>query len=525
MAWEKPRSETLRGGGSLPHRWTRVDDPSTVSVVAAYDTVIVGAGPAGLTAAYELTRNGHSCVALEADPRFVGGISRTEEYKGYRFDIGGHRFFSKSQEVNRLWEEILGEQFLVRPRMSRIFYDQKFFHYPLKPADALLKLGPIKSFRILLSYLKARLKPIAPERSFEDWVVKPLRPHALRDLLQDLHRKSLGHAHERDLGRLGGPAHQGALAHRRCHECPVRPLKSRKGEVIKTLIDQFHYPRLGPGQMWEAARDRVVRWRQRCPHGPKGRQHRARRHGRHLRARPGWPGPPHPLPRQPLPVDHAGSAPCPGIHSSASRRSAPGGRLAQVPRLSHRGPHRRGPRRLPRHLDLHPRPRRQAGPNPELPQLVARPRARRVDKSSLGLEYFCFEGDDLWTMPDDQLIELGKREIAQIGLVTPDRVVDGCVVRMPKAYPVYDETYQQHLATIRGWLSSLGNLELAGRNGMHKYNNQDHSMMTALLAARNILGQGTYDTWKVNTDAEYHEAGVDESAPAGRAVPRQVAAA
>ena len=136
------------------------------------------------------------------------------------------------------------------------------------------------------------------------------------------------------------------------------------------------------------------------------------------------------------------------------------------------------------------------------PDLVPDPR-----RSSLGLEYFCFEGDDLWTRSDADLLALGRREIDAIGLVAAAEVVDGCVVRMPKAYPVYDDEYQAHLAVIRRWLANLSNLELAGRNGMHKYNNQDHSMMTALLAARNILGLGQYDTWKVNTDAEYHEEG------------------
>ena len=131
-----------RGSGLPPHRWTRVDDPGAEAVVAAHATVIAGGGPAGLTAAYELTKHGQSCVVLEADPNLVGGISRTDQYKGYRFDIGGHRFFSKSDEVNALWREILGDQFITRSRLSRIYYDRKFFHYPLKPADALAQARP-----------------------------------------------------------------------------------------------------------------------------------------------------------------------------------------------------------------------------------------------------------------------------------------------------------------------------------------------------------------------------------------------
>ncbi len=133
--------------------------------------MIAGGGPAGLTAAYELSKHGRSCVVLESDPRMVGGISRTDHYKGYRFDIGGHRFFSKSDEVNRLWREVLGEELLTRTRLSRIYYDRKFFHYPLKPADALMKLGFVRSCRIVLSYLRAKMAPIKPELSVEDWVV------------------------------------------------------------------------------------------------------------------------------------------------------------------------------------------------------------------------------------------------------------------------------------------------------------------------------------------------------------------
>ena len=165
-----PRPDRVRPG-LPPHRWTRVDVPGDVAVVASHDTVIAGAGPAGLTAAYELTKHGGSCVVLESEAQLVGGISRTDTYKGYRFDIGGHRFFSKSEEVNRLWREILGDQLVTRKRLSRIYYNRRFFHYPLKPIDAFAKLGPIRSARILLSYVMARLKPIQPERSFEDWTV------------------------------------------------------------------------------------------------------------------------------------------------------------------------------------------------------------------------------------------------------------------------------------------------------------------------------------------------------------------
>jgi protoporphyrinogen oxidase len=387
----------------------------------------------------------------------------------------------------------------------------------------LLKLGPITSCRILLSYFKARLKPIEPERSFEDWVVNRFGRMLFEIFFKTYTEKVWGMPTNQISAdwaaqRIKGLSLVGAVMN-----ALFAPFKKGKGEVIKTLIDQFHYPRLGPGQMWEAARDRIVkagggvhmdRKAVSIEHDGKavtsvlaqdGQGRLTRYHGSHFLST---------MPVRQL-VQALSPAPPPEVIEAANSLKYrdfltvvlivegqdvfpdtwiyihdPDVKLGRIQNFRNWSP------------DLVP----------------------DASRSSLGLEYFCFEGDNLWNMPDDQLIKLGKDEITRIGLVTADRVKDGCVVRMPKAYPVYDDAYQQHLATIRAWLSSLGNLELAGRNGMHKYNNQDHSMMTALLAARNIMGVGAYDTWKVNTDAEYHEQGADESAPAGRAVPRRVAA-
>jgi protoporphyrinogen oxidase len=521
METDSPRVGTVRAG-LPPHRWTRVDDPASPGVVASYATVIAGAGPAGLTAAYELTGHGHPCVVLEADPQMVGGISRTDCYKGYRFDIGGHRFFSKSGEVNRIWRAILGDQFITRSRLSRIYYDRKFFHYPLKPADALLKLGLFRSIQVVLSYAKARVLPIQPERSFEDWVVNRFG-RKLFDIFFKTYTEKLWGMPTSTISadwaaqRIKGLSLVGAV----WNAFFGHP---KKGEVIKTLIDSFEYPRLGPGQMWEAARD-LVRTR-------GGAVHQDRRVVR---------------------IEHDGSA----VSAFVARDSH--GRLTR-----YHGDHFLST--LPiRDLirSMSPQPPRavveaaeslkyrdfltvvlivdRAETFPDTWIYIHEPTVRlgRVQNfknwspdlvpdpatSSLGLEYFCFEGDDLWTRSDAELIALGRREIDAIGLVAASEVRDGCVVRMPKAYPVYDDVYQDHLAVIRAWLKGLTNLELAGRNGMHKYNNQDHSMMTALLAARNILGLGRFDTWKVNSDAEYHEEAAESAGESGRAVPRRLGAA
>ncbi len=510
--------------GLIPHRWTRVDDPGSIAVVAAHDTIIAGGGPAGLTAAYELTKHGKSCVVLEADPRMVGGISRTDQYKGFRFDIGGHRFFSKSSEINRLWREILGDELLTRDRLSRIYYDRKFFHYPLKPVEALWKLGFLKSCRIVASYLKAQALPIRPERTYEDWVVNRFGRELFQTFFKSYTEKVWGTPTNKISPDWATQRIKDLNLIRAVTSALFAGRRSRRGEVIKTLIERFEYPRLGPGQMWEVARDRVRAQGGAVHHDRRVIAHRARRlgrdrvrrqrrdgrltryEGRHFLST---------LPVRELIRSMSPPAPAEVIHAAESLAyrdfltvvlivdraetfpdnwiyiHEPGVKVGRVQNFKNWSP------------DLVPDP----------------------SKTSLGLEYFCFEGDDLWTAPDADLVALGRREIDAIGLASAAEVIDGCVVRMPKAYPVYDDHYQAHLAVIRGWLRTLPNLELAGRNGMHKYNNQDHSMMTALLAARNILGLGSFDTWKVNTDAEYHEGAAEETAGAGRAVPRAVEAA
>ncbi|MDE2507839.1 MAG: NAD(P)/FAD-dependent oxidoreductase [Planctomycetota bacterium] len=537
---DAPRpGETRRaasGAHFLPHRWTKVDDPGTPAVIAAYSTVIAGAGPAGLTAAYELTKHGHACVVLESDPVRVGGISRTDVYKGYRFDIGGHRFFSKSDEVNRIWREILGDELLTRSRISRIYYDRKFFHYPLKPFDALWKLGPWRSTLSVLSYLKARLRPIRPERSYEDWVVNRFGRMLFEIFFKAYTEKVWGMSTSAMSADWAAQRIKGLSLFRAVWNAFFGGRGGRGGEVVKTLIDRFAYPRLGPGQMWERARE-IVEDRGGSVHLERrvrkvehdggavtafvatdraGREYRY--HGKHFVST---------LPLREL-MRALDPPPPPEVLEAA-------GRLKYRDFLTVVLIIDREEMFADNWIYIH-EPRVRVGRIQNFknwsPSLVPDP-----SKTSLGLEYFCFEGDDLWSMADEDLVALGRRELESCGLARGDEVIDGCVVRMPKAYPVYDEHYQGHLAVIRAWLAGLGNLELAGRNGMHKYNNQDHSMMTAVLAARNILGLGSFDTWKVNTDAEYHEeertsgkAGGDATSAAseglvGRATPRRIDAA
>jgi protoporphyrinogen oxidase len=523
MNTERPLSEKTRAE-LIPHRWTRLDDPQRIALVATHEVVIAGGGPAGLTAAYELSKCEKTCVVLEADAQLVGGISRTDEYKGFRFDIGGHRFFSKSVEVNQLWREILGDELLTRSRLSRIYYDRKFFHYPLKPADALLKLGLRRSVRILASFLKAQALPIKPERSFEDWVVNRFGRELFEIFFKSYTEKVWGMPTSTISADWAAQRIKDLSLVRAVTAALLGPFRARGGAVIKTLIDEFQYPRLGPGQMWETARSRVV--------SLGGAVHLDRRvigiehdgsevksflccdqNGRRIR----YAGR-HFLSTLPIRDLIRAMTPQPPAEVRAAAESLKYRDFLTVVLIVDRA------ETFPDNWIYIHEPRVRLGRIQNFknwsPSMVPDP-----NKTSLGLEYFCFEGDDLWSMPDEQLVELGRREIAAIGLVAASEVSDGCVVRMHKAYPVYDDEYQSHLAVIRKWLKGLSNLELAGRNGMHKYNNQDHSMMTALLAARNILGLGTFDTWKVNSDAEYHEEATEDAlASHGRAVPGRISA-
>ncbi|MGE3819221.1 MAG: NAD(P)/FAD-dependent oxidoreductase [Isosphaeraceae bacterium] len=488
------------------------------------DAVIAGAGPAGLTAAYELTRHGAPCVVLEADPTMVGGISRTDEYKGYRFDIGGHRFFSKSDEVNAIWKEVLGDQLITRSRLSRIYYDRKFFDYPLRPLNAFTKLGPFTSAAILASYLKARALPISPERSFEDWVVNRFGRLLFDIFFKTYTEKVWGMPTSEISADWAAQRIKGLSLVKAVVSALTAGRGSKKGQVIKTLIDSFQYPRLGPGQMWEMTRDLVQERGGRVVHDRK--VCRVEHDGRSVKAM---------VARDSQGAEHA-------YQASQYLSTLPVRSLVRA--LSPAPPQKvldaaaslryrdfltvvlivDQPETFPDNWIYVHEPQVKLGRVQNFknwsPDLVPDP-----SRSSLGLEYFCFEGDDLWNRSDAELVALGRKEIDAIGLVKADKVVDGCVVRMPKAYPVYDDAYLEHLEVIRGWLGNLGNLWLAGRNGMHKYNNQDHSMMTALLCARNVLGLGDYDPWRVNTDAEYHEEhrSLREDA-GGRAVPRPISA-
>jgi protoporphyrinogen oxidase len=460
--------------------------------------VIIGGGPAGLTAALELSKHGVPATVLEAD-KHVGGIARTVNYKGYLFDIGGHRFFTKWDEVNQIWSEVLGEKLLERPRLSRIYYKKKFFMYPLVAKNALFGLGLFESARVLASYIKAQVMPTPKEENLEQWVSNRFGRRLYEIFFKTYTEKVWGVPcttirAEWAAQRIKGLSLLTAIRN------AILPSKNSN---VKTLIDKFRYPERGPGQMWEM-----------------------------LTARLNESGYPVLMGRRVVRVCHEGGEVTRVVTEGTNAREEFWGTdfISSMPI-----------RELVKALDPAPPQEILDSANklryrdfliisliinreevvPDNWIYVHEPGVKvgriqnfknwspamvpDLSKTCLGMEYFVFENDELWSSPDDKLVDMAKDEIVQLGLARAKEIEDGTVVRMQKAYPMYDADWSVHVDRIRAYLGdNMSNLQLVGRNGMHKYNNQDHSMITALYAARNICGGG-YDLWAVNTEPDYHE--------------------
>ena len=463
--------------------------------------IIVGGGPAGLTAAVELCKLDAPVTVLEKD-QLVGGIARTESYKGYHFDIGGHRFFTKIGEVERFWHDLLGPDFLTRPRISRIFYEGKFFDYPLKAFNALANLGLLTSLEVVLSYLQSQLSPYPREDTFEEWVSNRFGKKLYRIFFKTYTEKVWGLPCSEIRAEWAAQRIKGLNLPVAVWNAIFGPGKGK--EVVKTLIEQFEYPRLGPGLMWVKAAEFVTARGGQMRMGAEavklkhveGRvvEIMARQNG----AEQSLTGT-HVISSMPVSelIQKLDPLPPPEVLAAAKgltyRDFLSVVLIIKQPNLF-----------SDNWIYIHS-PEVKVGRIQNFknwsPEMVPDPAM-----TSLGLEYFCTEGDDLWRMSDADLIELGKREMEQVGLVRAADVVDGTVVRQLKAYPVYNGTYAGYLQTIKDYLAKFSNLQTVGRNGLHKYNNQDHSMLTAMLAVRNLLDpNGRRDLWDVNTERSYHE--------------------
>jgi protoporphyrinogen oxidase len=460
--------------------------------------VVIGAGPAGLTAALENLRHGGSSVVLEKDG-IVGGIARTAEHRGYRFDIGGHRFFTKVKEVDDLWHELLKDELIRVPRQSRILYRRKLFSYPLKPIEAFFGLGPIESIRCGLSFLRSRIAPRHPEEDLETWVSNRFGKRLFEIFFKTYTEKVWGVSCTEIRAEWAAQRIRGLSLWKAVWTAV------RKDPSIKTLIEEFDYPRLGPGQMWEAFRTRLeaagspvllerpvtrIRWQagigvSAVQAGPAG-SGESFSGDAYLSS----------MPIREL-VAALDPPPPPEIAEAANRL-----RYRDFICIALMF---EGERFFPDNWIYIHSPELRVGRIQNFNNWSA-DLVPRKGVTCLGLEYFCFETDPLWTTPDTELLALGRKEIVGTGLVPASApVVDGAVVRMQKTYPMYDPGYGDAVDLVRRWIEAhLPNLQLVGRNGMHKYNNQDHAMVTGMYAVRNLYG-AAWDLWKVNVDAEYHE--------------------
>lgn len=461
--------------------------------------MIVGAGPAGLTAAYVLSKAGVESIVFEKD-RLVGGISRTVNYKDYYFDIGGHRFFTKVKAVDDMWKELLGADLLRRKRLSRIYYNKKYFSYPLRPFNALFSLGIWNSFVVLLSFLYAQIFPWRNEETFEHWVVNRFGDRLYKTFFKTYTEKVWEMPCNEIRAEWAEQRIKGLSLLTGLRNAIICSKNNNKD--IKTLIEEFDYPKFGPGMMWQTAANIVqqngcqvclsaevvgILWS-----GNRVTTLEVKRNGQ-VELIHG--------------TDFVSSMPIREVMEKF-KPPVPKAVLRAASDLKYRD-------FLTTVLIID---KREVFPDNWIYIHDPDVKVGRIQnfknwspfmvpdesKTCLGLEYFCFEGDSFWTLPDNDLIELGKKELEVLGLVTASEVEDGLVVRMPKAYPIYDSAYRESLSVVRTFLEDISNFQVVGRNGMHKYNNQDHSMLTAMLAAENILGSN-HDLWKVNTEQEYHE--------------------
>ena len=461
-------------------------------------TVIIGCGPAGLAAGYELAKRGENVICIEQDDT-VGGISRTLEYNGYRFDIGGHRFFTKLARVNELWHEVLKDDFLRRPRLSRIYYNNKFFNYPLKPTNALMGLGIFNSFAILASYFATKVNPYPTEDTFEQWVSNRFGKKLYNTFFKTYTEKVWGIPcsqiqAEWAAQRIKGLSLSSAIKN---------AFFGGGGKKIKTLIDEFDYPKFGPGQMYETMAEKIAEMGGTVLMNTrvvKLNSQASRINSIVTRDAEGN--------ETTIEASHyLSSTPVTDLVRFISD-DVPADVINAAESLNYRS-------LLTVNLMLD---QRETFPDTWIYIHSPDVKVGRIqcfknwsphmvpsdDVSSIGLEYFCTEDDQLWAASDDDLIGQAKDEIAKLKLADPAAVTDAFVYRCAKTYPVYSMDYQGHLEKLKNYLQTVENMQCIGRNGMFKYNNMDHSIMSGLLAADNILGADN-DLWDINTDEEYHE--------------------
>ena len=466
-------------------------------------TLVLGGGPAGLTAGYLLGKRDRDVLVLEAEDQ-VGGLAKTVERDGYRFDLGGHRFFTKALEVDDLWHEVLGDEFLRRPRMSRIYWNKKYLDYPLRGSDVIKKLGPVELARCMASYLAAAARPKGEEESLEQWVTNRFGRRLFELFFQSYNEKVWGVPASEIRAEWAAQRIKGLSF----FSAAKAAFFGNRGNKIKSLISEFNYPRYGPGQMWDAMTEAI-------------------------RAEGGEVLLSAPVTR----LELAGSRVV-EVEAGGATYTLPEAVISSLPLREVVGMVSPA---APQHVvdaanglryrdfltvalvvdgdDLFPdnwiyihEPTVRVGRIQNFrswsPWMVPDP-----SKACVGMEYFCFAGDDLWSMKDDDLVALAADELERLRLAPKSKVERGYAIRVPKAYPIYDADYAERVQVIRAWLDGIDNLQQVGRNGLHRYNNSDHSMLTAMRAVDNLLSGAEHDIWAVNAESVYHETHIEDEHP------------
>jgi protoporphyrinogen oxidase len=465
-------------------------------------TLVLGGGPAGLTAGYLLGKAGRDAVVLEADGQ-IGGLAKTVERDGYRFDLGGHRFFTKAEEVDALWHEVLGDEFLLRPRMSRIYWSNRYLDYPLRGPDVIRKLGPVELARCMASYIAVAVRPKGGEESLEEWVTNRFGRRLFELFFKSYNEKVWGVPASEIRAEWAAQRIRGLSF----FSAARAAFLGNKGDRIKSLISEFNYPRYGPGQMWDAMAEAI-----------------REQGGRVLLDSP--------VERLQLDGARIVGVDAGGVEYEPASviSSLP---LREVVAMASPAPDRDvldaaaglryrdfltvalvvdGEDLFPDNWIYIHEPGVRVGRIQNFrswsPWMVPDP-----SKACVGMEYFCFAGDDLWSMDDDDLVALAADELERLQLAPRAKVDRGYAIRVPKAYPIYDADYAERVQVIREWLDGLENLQQVGRNGLHRYNNSDHSMLTAMRAVDNILTGADHDIWAVNAESVYHETHVESESP------------
>lgn len=468
--------------------------------------LVIGAGPAGLTAAWELQKKGHDIEIVEAQDQ-PGGISKTVKSGNFRFDLGGHRFFTKVPKVNSLWAEMLPDsEMLSRPRKSRIYYKGHFFDYPLKPINALLGLGIIETVRSILSYIWVRVYPPKNQKSFEGWVAARFGWRLYNIFFKTYTEKVWG-VPATSIGADWAAQRIKSLS---LSKAIINSLYKSKKEVVTSLIDNFQYPKYGPGQLWESAAKKLESNGASLQYSLKLELARIL-NGKYVTKFTN------------------------GTTKSSDKvfSSLPLSEISLVldPDFSNPELHDICKKLLHRDflvvsliftsevsfddnwIYIH-----EKNVNVGRIQNFASwsPYMVEPGSSCLGMEYFVNRGDELWCMEDHELIELALAEAVTLGLA-PNGFSKGHVVRVPNAYPIYDTEYKKNVRFIENWLlENHPNWFQIGRSGQHRYNNQDHSMMTAVEAVAMLDQENSCWYWDVNVDEEYQE---ESKNPTGRNAP------